>query len=211
MKTNEVKSFAKINLALHVTGKLTNLHKIESVVNFIDLHDKIFIKKINSNKHNISFIQRTPAKDKLNIPKLHLDSVYWKKDWNNISKDEFHSQMNKYLVKNKSWVIDGNYSNNAHFTYRLELADIIIFLDFGTQMSLQGIHKRAATYKHLTRSSLSEYIFSRSMYNKYGFYDYPLAWNSDDRAWLDFSDNKPIYSINESIVFFRLSEYHWNY
>ena len=56
MKIHEVKSFAKINLALHVTGKLTNLHKIESVVNFIDLHDKIFIKKIDSNKHDISFI-----------------------------------------------------------------------------------------------------------------------------------------------------------
>ena len=56
MKIHEVKSFAKINLALHVIGKLTNLHKIESVVNFIELHDKIFIKKINSNKHNISFI-----------------------------------------------------------------------------------------------------------------------------------------------------------
>ena len=51
----KVKSFAKINLALHVTGKLINLHKIESVVKFIKLHDTIFIKKINSNKHKISF------------------------------------------------------------------------------------------------------------------------------------------------------------
>ncbi len=55
MKTNKVKSFAKINLALHVTGKLTSLHKIESVVKFIELHDTISIKKINSNKHKISF------------------------------------------------------------------------------------------------------------------------------------------------------------
>ena len=55
MKTNKVKSFAKINLALHVTGKLTSLHKIESVVKFIELHDTIFIKKINSYKHKISF------------------------------------------------------------------------------------------------------------------------------------------------------------
>lgn len=59
--------------------------------------------------------------------------------------------------------------------------------------------------EHLTRSSLSEYIFSRASYRKYGFYDYPLAWNSDDRAWLDFSDNKPIFTINESVVYFRLS------
>ena len=56
-----------------------------------------------------------------------------------------------------------------------------------------------------TRSSLSEYIFSRASYTKFKFYDYPLAWNSDDRAWLDFSDGKPIYSINESSVYFRLS------
>jgi 4-diphosphocytidyl-2-C-methyl-D-erythritol kinase len=55
MKTNELKSFAKINLALHVTGKLTNLHKIESVIKFIDLHDTISIDKINSNKHKVSF------------------------------------------------------------------------------------------------------------------------------------------------------------
>ena len=55
MKTNKVKSFAKINLALHVTGKLTILHKIESVIKFIELHDTIFIKKIKSNKHKISF------------------------------------------------------------------------------------------------------------------------------------------------------------
>lgn len=58
-----------------------------------------------------------------------------------------------------------------------------------------------------TRSSLSEYIFSRKSYEKYGFYEYPLAWNSDDRAWLDFSDGKPIFSINDSIVFFRVSAY----
>lgn len=56
-----------------------------------------------------------------------------------------------------------------------------------------------------TRSSLSEYIFSRETYLKFGFYDYPLAWSSDDRAWLDFSDSKPIFTINESIVFFRSS------
>lgn len=62
-------------------------------------------------------------------------------------------------------------------------------------------------YKYLTRSSLSEYIFSRKVYEKFGFYDYPLGWNSDDRAWLDFSDDKPLFSINESIVYFRLSMY----
>ncbi|KUO69202.1 MAG: glycosyl transferase [Lutibacter sp. BRH_c52] len=60
-------------------------------------------------------------------------------------------------------------------------------------------------FKLITRSSLSEYVFSKQVYEKYGFYNYPLAWNSDDRAWLDFSDDKPIYSINEGLVNIRLS------
>jgi adenylate kinase family enzyme len=94
--------------------------------------------------------------EKLNIPILHLDSVYWKKDWQNISKKEFDSYMKNYLTKNKSWVIDGNYSNNKHFKYRLDAADIIVFLDFGTNESLKGIHKRAAEYKHQTRSDMAE-------------------------------------------------------
>ena len=55
MKTYKAKSFAKINLVLHVTGKLTKLHKIESIVKFIELHDSITIKRVKGNKHKISF------------------------------------------------------------------------------------------------------------------------------------------------------------
>ena len=51
----KIKSHAKINLALNITGKSSNLHKIESIVAFISLHDEILIKKINSKKHKISF------------------------------------------------------------------------------------------------------------------------------------------------------------
>jgi glycosyltransferase involved in cell wall biosynthesis len=57
-----------------------------------------------------------------------------------------------------------------------------------------------------TRSSLSEYIFRKDMYMRYGFFDYFLAWHSDDRAWLEFSEFKYIYSINTAHVCFRLSE-----
>ena len=60
--------------------------------------------------------------------------------------------------------------------------------------------------KNQTRSSLSEYIFKRDVYNTYKFVDYPLAWHSDDKAWLDFTENKPIYTINETFVFVRFSE-----
>ena len=56
MNFNKIKSYAKINLALNVIGKLTNLHKIESIVSFIDLHDLIYIKTTKKLNHEISFI-----------------------------------------------------------------------------------------------------------------------------------------------------------
>lgn len=55
MTKAQIKSYAKLNLALHVIGKTSLLHRIETAVAFISLHDEIFIKKIKSNKHNILF------------------------------------------------------------------------------------------------------------------------------------------------------------
>ena len=55
MRNNYLKSYAKINLALNVTGKRNSMHKIESIVSFIDLHDLISIKKVKSDNHQISF------------------------------------------------------------------------------------------------------------------------------------------------------------
>ena len=55
MNYSRIKSFAKINLALNVTGKNSGLHKIESIVGFVSLYDVILIKKIQSKKHVISF------------------------------------------------------------------------------------------------------------------------------------------------------------
>lgn len=54
-------------------------------------------------------------------------------------------------------------------------------------------------------SSLSEHVFSVKAYKKYGFRDYPLAWCSDDMAWLEFSEGKNIISDNRAHLQFRLS------
>lgn len=58
-----------------------------------------------------------------------------------------------------------------------------------------------------TRSSLSEYFFKREVYLKYHFKEYPSGFYSDDRAWIDFSEEKPIYTINESVVIIRISDF----
>ena len=56
MKFNVIKSYAKINLSLGVTGRLNSkYHKIESLVSFLKLHDEVKIRKINKKKHKIQF------------------------------------------------------------------------------------------------------------------------------------------------------------
>ena len=59
MSISKINSYAKINLSLGVLGKLKNkLHRIESLVSFIDLHDEISIQKINKKKHKVFFYGR---------------------------------------------------------------------------------------------------------------------------------------------------------
>ncbi len=55
MSYSKTKSFAKINLAINITGKSLSLHKIESIISFLDLYDLILIKKINSKNHKVKF------------------------------------------------------------------------------------------------------------------------------------------------------------
>ena len=50
-----IKSYAKVNLALNIIGKKTKLHKIESLISFIELHDLISFKKINKESHKVIF------------------------------------------------------------------------------------------------------------------------------------------------------------
>tara|TARA_B100001741_G_scaffold103859_1_gene85513 strand:+ start:19 stop:864 length:846 start_codon:yes stop_codon:yes gene_type:complete len=56
MREDVIKSFAKINLSLGVLGKYNkNLHRIETLVSFIDLNDQIKIKKIEQANHRVMF------------------------------------------------------------------------------------------------------------------------------------------------------------
>ena len=57
-----------------------------------------------------------------------------------------------------------------------------------------------------TRSSLSEFVFRKSVLQEIKFKDLPLAWYSDYLAVLECTFFEYIYTINNALVFFRLSE-----
>jgi glycosyltransferase involved in cell wall biosynthesis len=56
-----------------------------------------------------------------------------------------------------------------------------------------------------TRSSLSEFIFRKKVFDKVKFKELPLAWYSDYLAVLEVSNFSTMFTINNSLVSFRLS------
>ena len=57
-----------------------------------------------------------------------------------------------------------------------------------------------------TRSSLSEYVFRKASLLQIRFKDLPLAWYTDLLAVLEVSEFNLIFTINEAVVYFRLSD-----
>ena len=56
MKKKLIKSYAKINLCLNILGKnKKKLHKIQSIISFLNLYDRIYIEPTNKKKHIIEF------------------------------------------------------------------------------------------------------------------------------------------------------------
>ena len=106
----------------------------------------------------------------------------------------------------------GEFYNQLSFfdgkTNLIRFATKIVFQDTGTisptfypmrrEKSADSFYRRE--FEEVGRNSLSEYFFSREVYQKYNFRDFPLGWYSDIAAWLDFSEGKEIYSVREQVV-----------
>ena len=89
-----IKSYAKINLALNVVGKSDELHKIESIVAFLDLYDEIKIRKINHKNHRVKFIGKFSSGIKSqNTISLLFKNIEKKK----LLKDKYHIIVKKNI------------------------------------------------------------------------------------------------------------------
>lgn len=58
------------------------------------------------------------------------------------------------------------------------------------------------------RSTLTEHAFTRRTFEKNKFKDFPVAFGSDNVAWLEFPEMGKIYSINEAFANIRISPEH---
>ena len=81
-------------------------------------------------------------KEKLGLPVVHLDQLWWKENWQNVTREEFDSRLAMALNMDQ-WIIDGNYSRTMPM--RLSKCDTIIYLDFDRWDCLWGMAQRVLT------------------------------------------------------------------
>lgn len=91
--------------------------------------------------------------EKLNIPVVHLDQLFWKPGWVERSDEEFDVILEHELEKPK-WIMDGNF--NRTMPKRLEKCDTVIYLDFSRFACLRGVAKRVLTNYGKVRPDMGE-------------------------------------------------------
>ncbi|MBZ3904534.1 P-loop NTPase family protein [Streptomyces griseiscabiei] len=75
----------------------------------------------------------------LDAPVTHLDAAFYDDDWNALPMDKF-AELQRELVAEPRWVIDGNY--NSTLQIRLESCDTVVLMDVSTISALYGIFSR---------------------------------------------------------------------
>lgn len=77
---------------------------------------------------------------KTKLPLIHLDSLYWKDNWEHVLPYEFDLKLMDELQK-ESFIMDGNMKRTLPL--RLKYCDTVILFDFPTIVCLFGAIKRS--------------------------------------------------------------------
>lgn len=90
--------------------------------------------------------------EKLGLPVVHLDVLFWKPGWVESSYDEFRPKVAAAVAEDR-WVIDGNFSRT--FDIRLPRADTIVWVDQPRRVCLWRAFRRTLTLFGETRADLA--------------------------------------------------------
>lgn len=89
--------------------------------------------------------------ERTGISVYHLDALFWKPNWVMTPKEE-QREMQRQLIREESWIIDGNYGGTMEV--RLQAADTVIFLDMPRTLCLYRAFKRMLKYWNRTRPDM---------------------------------------------------------
>lgn len=91
--------------------------------------------------------------DKLGLPVVHLDKLFWKPGWVESTKEEIDEKILREVEK-PQWIMDGNY--NRTMPERIARCDTVIYLDFSRISCLLGVVKRVLTTYGKVRPDMGE-------------------------------------------------------
>ena len=89
--------------------------------------------------------------EKIGLPVIHLDQLWWQTGWQNVTMAEFDSRLAMALNMDQ-WIIDGNYSRTMEA--RLTKCDTVIYLDFGRWECLLGMCQRILSNRGKVRPDM---------------------------------------------------------
>jgi len=78
-------------------------------------------------------------KEKLGLPLVHLDQLWWQEGWTHVTREEFDRRL-ELALNMERWIMDGNFSRTIG--QRLPKCDTIIYLDFSRWTCLWGVFQR---------------------------------------------------------------------
>ena len=105
------------------------------------------------------------------LPLYHLDMLFWNEDRTTVSKEVFTRQLQE-IMSSAKWIIDGNYA--ATMEMRIKECDTIFFLDYPTNVCIEGIQAR----KGQPRSDMP---WVESVEDDEDFIDFVNKYNSESR------------------------------
>jgi adenylate kinase family enzyme len=91
--------------------------------------------------------------EKLGIPVVHLDKLFWRPNWTRTPEDEWVEIVRREIARDE-WVVDGNFGGTREM--RMQACDTVIFLDIPRRVCMFRILKRTVMYRGRTRPDMAE-------------------------------------------------------
>lgn len=113
----------------------------------------------------------------LNIPATHIDGIHHLPNWQIRNKSE-RDKIILEIAQNPEWIIDGTYKSTLR--QRLELADLIIWLDFSTISELKGVITRYLKNKNKEKEEIPG---CKEKLDK-NFLKYVFVYNKEKRIYI---------------------------
>jgi adenylate kinase family enzyme len=93
------------------------------------------------------------------LPVFHMDSLFWKGNWEAVPEQEYLAQQHTLLNERDRWIIEG-YVDEA-LAERLQAADTIIYLDYSSERCAWRLLRRWFKYRKTNRPELPKETLER--------------------------------------------------